>query len=167
MQENQITDVVDMTNSAAQTSDQEDSDSKAILEGLPKETRLFTPIFTTPNSLREHKQSKQSTQSPVMPGIVYPFQLERYQFPCDLASYLFWQSYKAASTTLDCQAVGVNCGQDLLSLVSAPKAADFIANLIAPDSDLSQQKSASDSSDDEGAKSGELNATVISVQQLC
>lgn len=83
-----------------------------------------------------------------MPGIVYPFQLERYQFPCDLASYLFWQSYKAAATKLDCQAVGVMNGQDLLELVSAPKAADFIADLIAPDSALSQQKSAQDDQSD-------------------
>ena len=102
--DNEITDVIDMTKSGKKETEQEiESNEQISSDSLPKGVRLFSPIFTTPLGLREQKLSRKLCYSPVMPGIVYPFPLEKYQFPCDIGSYIFWQSYKAAMTELDCQ----------------------------------------------------------------
>ena len=136
--DSEITDVIDMTKSGKKEFEQETESNEQIQhinsESLPKGVRLFSPIFTTPLGLREHKLSRKLDRSPVMPGIVYPFPLEKYQFPCDIGSYIFWQSYKAAMTELDCKVMGFHSGQDLLELTSAIQAADFLTDLVAPKS---------------------------------
>ena len=68
--ENEITDVIDMTNTSCKVRTDDDEDEK--LE-VPKDVRLFTPIFTTPTNIREQKSCRSQLRSPIMPGIVYPF----------------------------------------------------------------------------------------------
>ena len=177
--DNEITDVIDMTKSGKKETEQESELNEQQMqqissESLPKEVRLFSPIFTTPLGLREHKLSRKLDRSPIMPGIVYPFPLEKYQFPCDIGSYIFWQSYKAATTELDCKVMGFHSGQDLLELTSAIQAADFLTDLVAPKSDdqIVKEKASSTTENDDGSSSSEendekLQSITISVLQLC
>ena len=69
--------------------------------------RLFTPIFTTPLDILSFKASRQSLQKPVLPGIIYPFRLAEYHFPCDLGSYLFYSNFAAKGVTLDCEQLNI------------------------------------------------------------
>jgi len=50
---NEITDVIDMTNTSCGT----DHDIK-IEEYIPKDVRLFTPVFTTPLDLKRFRESR-------------------------------------------------------------------------------------------------------------
>ena len=47
---------------------------------------------------------------PILPGIVYPFQLTSYRFPCDLGTYIFWNNLKSLETKLDCVELGIQNG---------------------------------------------------------
>ena len=92
VEENAITDVIDMTNRSCIHRDPE-STSGSNIESLPLGVRVFSPVFTTPLDLREHKEMRAQSRAPVMPGMVYPFKLAQYNFPCDLGTYIIWQSY--------------------------------------------------------------------------
>ena len=122
--------MIDLTNTACNAV-AEDQSSSGVYE-LPKEIRLFTPIFTTPTNLRKHKECRKQLYSPIFPGIVFPFELNSYQFPCDLGTYLFWQNYCSVGVTLDCQKMRFHNGQDLLELCSASSAASYLVDLVAP-----------------------------------
>lgn len=117
---------------AQMSGDESDSESANSRLSLSQEVRLFTPKFSTPTIIRQIRKGYQPSRSPVLPGIVYPFQLERYNFPCDIGTYIFWQNYKANETELDCSKLGIHNGQDLLELCAAPDAANLIASLVSP-----------------------------------
>ena len=85
-------------------------DEKEKLTNLPDAVRLFSPIFTTPLDILAYKASRQSMQEPVLPGIVYPFRLAEYRFPCDLGSYLFYANFAAMSVELDCEQLNIHNG---------------------------------------------------------
>lgn len=102
------------------------------LKGLSGSVNLFTPVFTTPLDIRAMKACRSESRKPLLPGIVYPFELAQYRFPCDLGSHIFWQSYKSTELELDCGEIGIHNGQDLLELCFAPDAADYIANYVSP-----------------------------------
>ena len=106
MSENQITDVIDMTNTSCKEGTEKIT--------LPSEIRLFTPVFTTPLDNRQHKANRRQVRTPILPGITYPFELTSYNFPCDLGTYLFWHNYMSASVQLDCKLMKMHNGQDLL-----------------------------------------------------
>ena len=57
LDQNQITDVIDMTN-ACYCEDREEEHGK--LADLPESVRLYTPIFTTPLDILSFKASRQS-----------------------------------------------------------------------------------------------------------
>ena len=86
--EHEITDLIDMTNMECKSKTSECSvDSGAKIESVPirkllhsgnptadkEQVRLFTPVFTTPTDIREHKACRPQSRSPILPGIVYPF----------------------------------------------------------------------------------------------
>ena len=107
--ENQITDVIDMTNTPFIKAEEEGTVQD--LKHLPENVKLFTPIFTTPLDIRKQKAaSKEGNRRPILPGIVYPFQLTDYRFPCDLGTYLFWENYKSAELKLDCKEIRIHSG---------------------------------------------------------
>lgn len=141
--ENEITDVIDMTNTSCKTLEDEVAPVTNLQEGV----RVFTPIFTTPLDIRGFKSQMTQTLSPILPGIVYPFELSEYRFPCDFASYLFWQNYKAAQLQLNCQEMGIHNGQDLLEISSASDVANYLTDLVAPDPDHQTTSSSSSESD--------------------
>ena len=97
LDQNQITDIVDLTNTSCKIETEHDK-----ITGLPDSVRLFTPIFSTPLDILEHKASRQQKHSPVLPGIVYPFHLAKYRFPCDLGTFLFSADYSSSEVELDC-----------------------------------------------------------------
>ena len=105
--ENEITDVIDMTNTACKRAEEEPDCE--ILKNVTssQSVHLFTPIFSTPLDIRMHKACRKQTFSPILPGICYPFELAAYKFPCDLGTHLFWQSYMSAETELNCKAIGI------------------------------------------------------------
>ena len=87
---NEITDVIDMTNTSCKEDDSGELDK---LTDFPDNVRLFSPIFTTPLDIMAHKASRQSEMQPVLPGIIYPFRLAEYRMPCDLGTYLFYCNF--------------------------------------------------------------------------
>ena len=113
---------------------------------------------------------------PILPGVVYPFLLSEYRFPCDVGTYIFWNNYKCAELTLDCEQLGIHNGQDLLELTTSNDAARFIADQVTPASEAEKRPILwSDNSDDEegdittsgGEEEGaRLNSITISVAQL-
>lgn len=80
--ENEITDIIDLTNT-------QPDDVDASLK-TPESVRLVQPIFTTCMDIAQHKVANRGKFKPILPGIIYPFQLTEYGFPRDLATFLFW-----------------------------------------------------------------------------
>ena len=119
IEQNEITEVIDMTNTACKRN-QSDSDKSAVLGNNASDLtiltnttedpsiRLFTPIFTTPLDIFLNKACRKQKHSPILPGICYPFELKEYRFPCDLGTYIFWQGYSAHNAELDCKAMGIS-----------------------------------------------------------
>ena len=62
----------------------------------------------------------------VLPSIVYPLQLTRYSMPCELGSYIFWNTFRLVELTLDCNLIGIPNSEKLLRLCNYRDAVDYI-----------------------------------------
>ena len=164
-----------MTNTACSTTHTDKLEEQ--LATLADKVTLYTPVFTTPLDIREHRAARTMSTKPILPGVVYPFLLSEYRFPCDVGTYIFWNNYKCADLKLDCQQLGIHNGQDLLELTTSEDAATFIADQVTPrseaekrpilwsdaDSDDENEYFTSSGGEDEGAR---LASITISVSQL-
>ena len=52
----------------------------------------------------------------VLPSIVYPLPLHNYSLPCELGSFIFWNTFNHAQLTLDCETIGIPNSEKLLNL---------------------------------------------------
>ena len=101
--ENEITDVIDVTNTSCKFNDDLQYTIEESLESISSKCNLITPIFSTPLDIREHRKQRVMSNRPILPGVVYPFLLSEYRFPCDVGTYIFWANYKCKDLVLDCQ----------------------------------------------------------------
>lgn len=137
--------------------------------------QVLTPVLSPPTHL-SHLKSQMGRQknAPLVPGIVYPFELTRYENPADLASYVFWHAYRhshKAPLLLDCAEAGLCSGQDLLYLTTAQDAATYLTERVTG-REPRQADSSSDSDSDTADESDTerdlgLPIVTISVSQLC
>ena len=100
----------------------------------------------------------------VLPSIVYPVQLENYRLPCELGSYIFWNSFLQSELTIDCEKIGIPGGEQILNLCSYSDAVEYIAQKGL--AKKTNPHSGSDSDREESVEF-ELPIVTLSVMQLC
>ena len=133
------------------------------IKNMPEAVRLFTPNFTTPLDIRTQKtESKEGNRRPILPGIVYPFQLIETRFPCDLGTYLFWETYKSAELKLDCEELHIQSRQDLLELCTPLHAAEYIISQMKQIPEDEKLTKASSLNEDVQIGWNELDSVTIS-----
>ena len=150
IEQHQISNVIDLTNGTLL------EDRRVKLEKQLPKVNIFTPVFAglyqkalvapttekrqviNPENLSEDAplseeefeafEKRRINEHPgmVLPNIVYPLQLSSYRLPCDLGSYIFWNSFRKASLTLDCSLIGIPNSEKLLNLCSYRDAVECI-----------------------------------------
>ena len=101
----------------------------------------------------------------VLPSIVYPLPLHNYSLPCELGSFIFWNTFTHARLTLDCDTIGIPNREKLLNLCNYQDAVEYIITkgLAKKPNPL---HSGSDS-DREESSEYELPVVTMSAMQLC
>ena len=100
----------------------------------------------------------------MLPSIVYPVQLENYRLPCELGSYIFWNTFLQSELTIDCKKIGIPSSEQLLNLCNYKDAVEYIA--LKGLAKKQNPHSGSDSDREENVEF-ELPTVTMSVMQLC